>query len=287
MLAAAVLAGRPAMSHADDADLLARTLGDAALRRSVKRVAVVPFAGPRGGTSYSGAVMSERLISRLLARGGLEVVERPLLESVLREQKLGLFGIMDPRTARALGRVLGVDAIVSGTAVELRDDRVEINARLIDAETAQVLAGASGRVSKDWEEPAGSDSTALVVPVPELPDMSATSLLSHSSVRDALNDEAPEDCSSREHALETALLDYKARFWAAKLKDPSFSPRRITRNPGSEIRDPMLRARFYDTMRSIYYSGDVKPLAPLERAALASGLEELRRLHETCGHRGG
>lgn len=277
MLAAAVLAGRPAMSHADDTDLLARTLGDAAVRRSVKRVAIVPFAGPRGGTSYSGAVMSERLISRLLARGGLEVVERPLLESVLREQKLGLFGIMDPRSARALGRVLGVDAIVSGTAVELRNERVEINARLIDTETAQVLAGASGRVSKDWEEPAGADSTALVVPVPELPDMSATSL-----VRDALNDEAPEDCAAREHALETALLDYKARFWAAKLKDPSFSPRRITRNPGSEIRDPMLRARFYDTLRSIYYSGDVKPLAPLERAALADGLEELRRLQESC-----
>lgn len=276
--AAAALAGRPAMALADDTDALAKTLGDTALRRSVKRVAVIPFAGPRGGASYSGAVLSERLVSRLLARGGLEVVERPLLDSVLREQKLGLFGVMDPRTAQALGRVLGVDAILSGTAVELRNGRVEVNARLIHAETAQVLAGASGRVDKDWEEPAGADSSALVVPVPELPNMSATSL-----VRDALNDEAPEDCEDREQALETALLDYKARFWAAKLKDPSFSPRRITRNPGSEIRDPMLRARFYDRMRSIYYAGDVAPLAPLERAALANGLEELQKLRETCG----
>jgi TolB-like protein len=275
---AALLLALPLAASADDTDQLARTLGDAALRRSIKRVAVIPFAGPRGGTSYSGAVLSERLVSRLLQRGGLEVVERPLLESVLKEQKLGLFGIMDPRTAQALGRVLGVDAILSGTAVELRNERVEINARLIHAETAQVLAGASGRVSKDWEEPAGADSTALVVPVPELPNMSATSL-----VRDALNDEAAEDCSGREQALETALMDYKARFWAAKLKDPSFSPRRITRNPGSEIRDPQLRARFYDKMRSLYYAGDVTPLAPLERAALASGLEELRQLRETCG----
>lgn len=274
----AALMALPLSARADETDQLAKVLGDAALRRSVKRVAVIPFAGPRGGTSYSGAVLSERLVSRLLQRGGLEVVERPLLESVLKEQKLGLFGIMDPRTAQALGRVLGVDAILSGTAVELRGERVEINARLIHAETAQVLAGASGRVSKDWEEPAGADSTALVVPVPELPNMSATSL-----VRDALNDEAPEDCGAREQALEAALLDYKARFWAAKLKDPAFSPRRITRNPGSEIRDPALRARFYDRMRSLYYAGDVTPLAPLERAALASGLEELGRLRESCG----
>lgn len=273
-----VLAGLPSMAHADETDSLAKTLGDAVHGRGLKRIAVIPFAGPRGGTSYSGAVLSERLISRLLSRGGIEVVERPLLESVLREQKLGLFGIMDPRTAQALGRVLGVDAILTGTAVELRNERVEINARLINAETAQVLTGASSIVPKDWDEPAGSDSTALVVPVPSLPNMSATNLW-----RDALNDaEAPEDCAGRESALEDALMEYKARFWATKLKDPKFNARRITKNPGSEIRDPMQRSKFYDKMRSLYYSGDTQPLTPLERQTLSSGLEQLRELHEAC-----
>jgi TolB-like protein len=276
---AALLALPLAARAADETDQLARVLGDAAVRRNLKRIAVIPFAGPRGGTSYSGAVLSERLVSRLLARGGIEVVERPLLESVLREQKLGLFGIMDPRTAQALGRVLGVDAILSGTAVELRNERVEINARLINAETAQVLAGASAKVEKDWDEPSGADSTAMVVPVPDLPQMSGGSLW-----RDALNDsEAPEDCAGRETRLEESMMDYKARFWAAKLKDPAFSAKRITKNPGSEIRDPQLRARFYDKMRSLYYAGEAQPLTPLERATLSSGLEELRQLHETCG----
>lgn len=276
---AAALAGLPAVALADDTEALAKTLGDAAARKAVKRVAVIPFAGPRGGTSFSGSVLSERLVTRLLGRGGLEVVERPLLESVLKEQKLGLFGIMEPRTAQALGRVLGVDAILTGTAVELRGERVELNARLIHAETAQVLAAATARVPKDWEEPAGADSTSLVVAVPELPEAGGPG----ASWRDSLNDEAAEGCREREKRLEVALMDYKARFWAAKLKDPAFSPRRITRNPGSEIRDPELRARFYELMRRRYYSGDAEPLAPLERAALASGLEELRALAETCG----
>lgn len=273
---AATLTGLPARAQADDAAALAAALGEAAANKGVKRIAVIPFVGPRGTSSYSGSVLSARLVTGLLARGGLDVVERPLLESILREQKLGLFGVMDPGTAKALGKVLGVDAILTGTAVELRGDRVELNARLIHVETAQVLAAATARAPKDWDEPSELASADVLVPVPSLGGGSSTL-----AWRDSLND-GQDACAERENRLERDLLDLKVRFWVAKLKDPAFSPARITRNPGSEIRDPGLRAEFYERLRSQFYAGDAAPLSGAERAALANGLEDLRDLARAC-----
>lgn len=273
---AATLTGLPAASCADEGAALAAALGEAAARKGVKRVAVIPFVGPRGTASYSGSVLSARLVTALLGRGGLDVVERPLLESILSEQKLGLFGVMDPSTAKAVGKVLGVDAILTGTVVELRGDKVELNARLIHVETAQVLAAASARSARDWDEPSDIGEASVLVSVPSLGD-GAPAL----AWRDSLND-GVDACAERENRLERDLLDLKARFWVAKLKDPSFSPARITRNPGSEIRDPGLRAEFYERMRRLYYSGEAAPLAPQERAALANGLDDLRALARAC-----
>ncbi len=272
----AAWAQTPAMAQADETAALASALGDAAARKSVKRIAVIPFVGPRGTSSYSGSVAAARLVTSLLSRGGLEVVERPMLESILSEQKLGLFGVMDPATAKTVGKVLGVEAILTGTAVDLRGGKVELNARLIHVETAQVLAAAAARVPKDWDEPSDIGSADLIVSVPSLGG-DAPRL----RWNDALND-GEDACAQRENRLERGLLDLKARFWVAKLKDPSFSPARITRNPGSEIRDPGLRAEFYERLRRLYYSGDAAPLSGQERAALASGLEDLRALTSSC-----
>ena len=274
LLAAA--AGSPAMAFADDTAALAQSLGDAAARKSVKRVAVIPFVGPRGTSSYSGSVLSARLVTVLLSRGGLDVVERPMLESILSEQKLGLFGVMDPATAKAVGKVLGVDAILTGTVVELRGDKAELNARLIHVETAQVLAAATARIPKDWDEPSDIASADVLVPVPSL-GSGAPAL----AWRDSLND-GEDACAARENRLERELLDLKARFWVAKLKDPTFTAARITRNPGSEIRDPGLRDEFYERLRALYYSGDATPLSGQERASLANGLEDLRALTRSC-----
>ncbi len=160
--------------------------------------------------------------------------------------------------------------------VELRGDKVELNARLIHVETAQVLAAAAARVTREWDEPSDIGSADVFVSVPSLGG-GAPAL----AWRDSLNDGA-DACVERENRLERDLLDYKARFWVAKLKDPTFSAASITRNPGSEIRDPGLRAEFYERLRRLYYSGEAAPLSPQERAALANGLDDLRALARAC-----
>ncbi len=266
----AVAACADAARASQDIQEMAKVIVMTAGTRGIKRVAIVPFTGPRGASSYSGSIISERLVSHILARGQLDLIERRLLDKVLEEQRLGVFGIMDQDTVKTLGKVLGVDAILTGSIVELHNERVEINARLINAETAQVIAADTVRVSKDWEDrPIGEDMSTWIVPVPQLNGDFFRS--------------GGTTCLSRVDEVERRLLDFKARYWAERLKDPSFTLRSLKRNPGSEIHDEDLRREFYVKMRERYDAPARTPLLPSEQAALAKGLEEVKVLTGLCG----
>ncbi|MDD5302533.1 MAG: FlgO family outer membrane protein [Elusimicrobia bacterium] len=247
---------------------MARAMTAAAAARKVKRVAVVPFTGPRGSASFSGAIVSERLVIQILARGELDLVERRLLDKILEEQRLGVFGIMDQDTVKTLGKVLGVDAILTGTIVELKGDRVEINARLIHTETAQVLAADTVRVTKDWEERAiGEDASTWIVPVPDLGDEPFKS---------------GGSCLTSVDEVEKRILDFKARYWAERLKDPAFTLRSLKNNPGSEIRNAEIKRQFFLRLHERYDAAARTPLTPAEQAALAKGLQEIKVLTGLC-----
>ena len=253
---------------AEDIKDMAKAMSFAAAGRKIKRVAVVPFNAPSGSASFSGAIVSERLVIQILARGELDLVERGQLDKILEEQRLGVFGIMDQDTVKTLGKVLGVDAILTGTIVELKGDRVEINARLIHTETAQVLAADTVSVAKDWEERAiGDDASTWIVPVPDLGDEPFKSGAS---------------CQTSVDAVERRILDFKARYWAERLKDPSFSIRSLKRNPGSEIANTETKRQFYLKLRERYDAAARTPLSPAEQAALAKGLQEIKILSGLC-----
>jgi hypothetical protein len=77
----------------------------------IHRVAVATFGGPRGD------VAADLLTQDLLACGA-DVVERQRLDAVLREQNLASQSILDPATAKKVGKILGVDAIFLGTVAD-------------------------------------------------------------------------------------------------------------------------------------------------------------------------
>jgi curli biogenesis system outer membrane secretion channel CsgG len=99
---------------------------------SIHRVAVAPFSGSGGDQA------ADMMLQDLLARGA-DVVERQRLEAVLREQQLSAAGILDPRTVKAVGKILGVDAIFVGTVTNL----VTVQSYLVSAPGAgTVVVGA-------------------------------------------------------------------------------------------------------------------------------------------------
>jgi TolB-like protein len=111
-------------------------------------VAVVEFTDLQGNTTDFGRFLAEELITRLMETEKFRVVERQLLNKVIAEQKLSLTGVVDPGSAKQLGKILGVEAIVAGTVTSLSQS-LKVNARLISTETGEIFSVASAEIFKD------------------------------------------------------------------------------------------------------------------------------------------
>ena len=117
--------------------------------KSKKKIAVVEFSDLNGNVTDFGKYLSEELITRLVNSGKFEdVIERKLLAKIINEHKLSLTDIVDPSSAKQLGKILGVDAIVSGTVSDLGSN-LKVNARLIGTEKGSIFAAASVSITKD------------------------------------------------------------------------------------------------------------------------------------------
>lgn len=129
-------------------DELNRQIATKVTAKNKTTIAVVEFADLEGNITNFGRFMAEELITRLHETEKFKVIERQLLNQVIKEQKLTLSGIVDPASAKQLGKVLGVDAIVSGSITDL-GKTVRVNARLISTETGEIFAVAAKEFVKD------------------------------------------------------------------------------------------------------------------------------------------
>lgn len=123
---------------------------------SNKKVAVLPFSYTDKRASNDGTVIAEKLLTLILNKRELEVIERGLLDQVLAELKLQNSGAISENSLKSLGKILGVEAIVAGTLTRRSDGTIEINARLIKTEGAEVVSAASAVVLPDWDSSVAS-----------------------------------------------------------------------------------------------------------------------------------
>lgn len=112
------------------------------------KIAIVPFSNLHGHIPELGKFIAEELIIRMFQTERFEVVERHQLNRVVEEQHLGMSGLIDEESAAAIGRMLGVQAIVTGTMTDL-GDRIRVNARMITTEKAEIFAVATVTVTKE------------------------------------------------------------------------------------------------------------------------------------------
>jgi TolB-like protein len=113
------------------------------------KIAVLELTDLSGSSIPLGRLIAEELVSQLFAQGDnrFQLVERSKLEEVLGEQRLGVSGLLEKQNLETFGRVLGVEAILTGTIAVL-EDRVRINTRLIGVPSAQLAATASTFMGK-------------------------------------------------------------------------------------------------------------------------------------------
>jgi hypothetical protein len=111
-------------------------------------------------------------------------------------------GFVDESSARQLGKILGVDAIVSGTVANFRDS-LGVNARVMSTETGEILATASTYILKDeavetlWEnrlvEIEGREVSLydVTIKLEKLERTSKGALTCHLAIRTTRNEEQP------------------------------------------------------------------------------------------------
>jgi curli biogenesis system outer membrane secretion channel CsgG len=147
-----------------------------------KRVAVFDFdyATVHGGVASIfgqdvdiGKGISDLLVKYLVKDGSYSVIERKALDKILAEQNFSNSDRANPTSAARLGKLLGVDAIIVGSITEFGNDTkktgvgggggglggfglggfkhsntkaiVALDARIVDIDTAEILAVAEGK----------------------------------------------------------------------------------------------------------------------------------------------
>jgi curli biogenesis system outer membrane secretion channel CsgG len=108
--------------------------------------------------------VSDILVNKLVRGNSYKVIERSQLEAILQEQNLGAFGRVDTSTAAKIGKILGVKAIIVGSVTQFELEQkssglsvfgfgtggnktnayVQLNIRVIDTSTAEILMVADG-----------------------------------------------------------------------------------------------------------------------------------------------
>ena len=156
-------------------------LGAPASAQQKKRVAVLDFDygtvqtwvhSMFGANVDVGKGVSDLLVEKLLATGKYSLIERSALDKVLKEQNFSNSDRADSTSAAKIGAILGVDAIITGSITKFGSDDsstglggfgrtlggfgmggiklknakavVGISARIIDVNTAEILAAVTG-----------------------------------------------------------------------------------------------------------------------------------------------
>ena len=136
----------------DEYTKMAKEFSESASLLPQPKIAIMPFVYLDKRISDGGPIVSERLTTRIVKLKKFQVIERQLLEKVLTEQNLGTTGIIDVESTKKIGKILGVSAIITGTLLDVENQMVEINARLINTETAEVIATSSVEIKKIWSD---------------------------------------------------------------------------------------------------------------------------------------
>lgn len=125
-----------------------RELGERLRAAGRTSAAVVDFTDLEGNVTQLGRFLAEEL-SVGLANGntGLEIVDRTHLAALLREHKLSADGLVDPENARKLGRVAGVQVLITGSLTAFGES-VRVSAKALDSATAKMIASSSVNIAK-------------------------------------------------------------------------------------------------------------------------------------------
>lgn len=246
----------------------------------VRRISVLGFAGKDGVEKGETDYISEKTAACLAGHKKPALIDRAVLARALKGTRLSSPAGADGDKAKMIRDIFSLDAVVTGT-VFAAGHKLRILTKLIEVKSGRVLLAGQSEYERERAR------------FPEVPGLELEWddegwPLPPSDIRDAVSDPGQGSCADRKMRLagmNSELADAKAMYWAAKMKEPGFSIRGLKRNPGSEITDPEVRARFYRLLDAYYreeYSGAQDPD---RTTAVLDLMAEEKLVYDECGHR--
>ena len=111
-------------------------------------IIVASFLKASGEENELGNIISEELITSLYKTKKFSIIERTMLNRVMKEQTFQTQGITDSENASKLGKILGASAICTGTFSEY-GKFIKINARMVDTASGKIIAASSAQFFKE------------------------------------------------------------------------------------------------------------------------------------------
>ncbi len=105
------------------------------------KIAILDFQVQGSGFDVKdmGQIVAEWLTTDFVKAGRFEIVERRMLKQILEEQQLMEIGVVDQEKVIKLGKLLGVEAIITGSIIKF-PGAMEVNTRIINIERASIIA---------------------------------------------------------------------------------------------------------------------------------------------------
>lgn len=157
---------------------LAGRISKALVSQGFKNAAAIDFTDLQGQPIELGRFLSERLAVEIVSAGGITMLDRGNIKSILAEHKLTQEGLVNAANAKKLGEFAGVHVIMIGNVTAL-DAGIELMVKAISTESAAIVA--AGRVAF----PMTSDMLQLLnrgvssSSVPRIPTSTRDSALSY------------------------------------------------------------------------------------------------------------
>jgi hypothetical protein len=117
------------------------------------KVGILAFPYHDGRISSGSSIISEKLTTKMASCKGIRVVERRLLSKLLEEQHINETGVIDPSTAKEMGKILGLDVMITGTLIDLNNNFTEVNARALATGSGEILVAEAVKVERTWSDP--------------------------------------------------------------------------------------------------------------------------------------
>jgi len=100
-------------------------------------IAVIDFDG-KGISQQESSALTDRLRSELIEGGFFKVVERGMMEDVMKEQGFQQSGCTSDECIVEVGRMIGVDRMIGGSISKV-GDLFSVNAKIVSVETGEIF----------------------------------------------------------------------------------------------------------------------------------------------------